>query len=164
MTTFYLAEERDDLSDPSCNMPPVAAGERMRSYHLENHFTKEAADLFERASELVTLMPDPAADEAPWRCHEVARAVGRVLGLNVVDGHCGAVEHSWLMIPGGASHGLAAILDVYAPGVLPQVVLLACDGVLPFRRGYRPGPPRTDVREQVVETLIGSAVAAGVVQ
>jgi hypothetical protein len=134
----------------------------MRSYHRDNHFTKHAVALFERACELVQLMPDPPEGAEPWRCHEVARAVGDVLKLRVVDGYCGAVEHSWLVIPNGAARGVDAILDVYAAGILPQVLLVDCEGILPYRDVYRPSCARADVRHDAIGTLLGFTSEAGV--
>lgn len=83
------------------------------------------------------------------RCHELARAVERVAWkreyrLEVVDGHCGPVEHSWLRLVDGV------ILDVYAPGRLPTVQI-----VDPLVGGaYRPGALRSDIRQQVVDRLV----------
>ena len=70
---------------------------------------------------------DPAA--LPWKEHKI----------DVVDGHCGPIDHSWLRCSG-------VILDVYAPGRLPAVQL-----VDPQVGGYRPGKPRDDVRQPIVD-------------
>lgn len=107
---------------------------------------------FAKAAELVE-----GLDEAQWdtrsgkpprvRCHELARAVGRVLGLPVQDGNYTCVAHSWLLVPdarrprksqldpGGtpgvigetprqAAYFYSWILDVYAVGRLPMVQLV----------------------------------------
>lgn len=61
----------------------------------------------------------------PIRCHEMARAVGRILDLPVVDGVCGAVQHSWLTIKAHQDPTEREfILDVYAVGRLPPVQLV----------------------------------------
>lgn len=81
------------------------------------------------------------------RCHELARAVYRVVGdttIVVVDGHCGPVEHSWLRLSDGT------ILDAYAPGRLPAVQMV--DAIV--AAAYRAGPPRRDVRRDVVDQLV----------
>lgn len=81
------------------------------------------------------------------RCHELARAVRRVLGdgtLVVVDGQCGPVEHSWIVCSDGA------ILDPYVPGRLPSVQIV--DAIV--GSAYRKGPARTDVRHQIVDRLV----------
>lgn len=81
------------------------------------------------------------------RCHELARAVRRVVAdrtLVVVDGHCGPVEHSWLRCSNGV------ILDAYTPGRLPAVQLV--DPLVgPM---YRPGSLRRDVRQPIVDRLV----------
>lgn len=83
------------------------------------------------------------------RCHELARAVHLVVyefehKLDVIDGHCGPVEHSWLRCGDGA------ILDAYAPGRLPAIQLV--DPIVAAH--YRPGVRRNDIREDVVRRLI----------
>jgi hypothetical protein len=82
------------------------------------------------------------------RCHELARAVHIVTyehgyKLVVVDGKCGLIEHSWLMLDGGR------ILDPYAPGRLPAVQL-----VDPIVGAYRPGEKRDDIRRVIVDQLV----------
>lgn len=81
------------------------------------------------------------------RCHELARAVHRALGdrkLRIVDGHCGMVEHSWLLFSDGT------ILDAYAPGRLPSVQIV--DAVV--GGAYREGSRRRDVRRAIVKKLV----------
>lgn len=84
------------------------------------------------------------------RCHELARAVHLAVyadeyKLDVVDGHCGPVEHSWLRCSNGV------ILDVYAPGRLPAVQLV--DPLIGVGT-YRPGKLRRDVRQEIVDRLV----------
>jgi hypothetical protein len=83
------------------------------------------------------------------RCHELARAVHHVVfprehKLAVIDGHCGPVEHSWLRFSDGA------ILDAYVPGRLPAVQLV--DPLVGTM--YRPGSPRRDIRQDIVDHLV----------
>lgn len=80
------------------------------------------------------------------RCHELARAVHRVIGrapLFVVDGKCGPIEHSWLCFSDGV------ILDPYAPGRMPAVQLI--DSIV---GAYRPDSPRTDIQQTIVDRLV----------
>ena len=94
--------------------------------YVQSLITPEALALYERAVVLVASLPDE--DHLlgkPVRCHEVARAVGRILGLPVVDGVCGAVQHSWLTIQAHRDPDERTfILDVYAVGRLPPVQLV----------------------------------------
>ena len=97
-----------------------------------------------RAATLVVdaILSDFEDDDETWlRCHEVARVVLRFLepGWEVVDGHYGSVEHSWLLREG-------VILDVYAVGRLPMVHLVG--GHWSSLGAYVLGPVRTDVREE----------------
>lgn len=99
----------------------------------------------DRARDLVARVADTWGNEL--RCHELARAVVRVLGdttLGVVDGHCGIVEHSWLRFSDGS------ILDAYVPGRLPAVQIV--DAIVAAQ--YRPGPRRRDVRRSIVDKLV----------
>ncbi len=93
------------------------------------------------------------------RCHEHARAVAHHLGeqgfaVRVVDGKLGPIEHTWIVL--GRLPGDWSILDVYAPGRLPQVQLIDSSGLI--SRGYEAdeaGDPRNDVRLGVLARLIG---------
>ena len=83
------------------------------------------------------------------RCHELARAVHLVVGgqehkMLVVDGKCGPIEHSWLYISDNV------ILDPYAPGRLPAVQLVD----LVVGTAYRPGAPRSDIRQAIIDRLV----------
>jgi len=126
----------------------------MLSYsRLADVFQPEALLAFDRAEMWVRRMPD--RDQAGrWvRCHEVARAVHRLLvghayeGWVLVDGRYGPVMHSYLAL---RDHG--TILDPYAVARVPPVQLVA--GA--FAANYQPGPTRADVRDEVVELLIRS--------
>jgi hypothetical protein len=92
------------------------------------------------------------------RCHELARAVHGVMKfcpitLEIVDGKCGPVEHSWLCFADGV------IIDPYAPGRMPAVQVI--DPIV--GSAYRPGAARPDIRQVIVDRLVlemhGAAVA-----
>jgi hypothetical protein len=83
------------------------------------------------------------------RCHELSRAVHDVVryrepGLEVIDGKCGPIEHSWLRFSDGT------ILDPYVPGRLPAVQII--DPIVGV--SYRLGEPRSDIRQWIVERLV----------
>jgi hypothetical protein len=79
------------------------------------------------------------------RCHELARSVAEVIDdATVVDGKCGPVEHTWLVLSDGA------ILDPYVPGRLPAVQLI--DPIVGAT--YRPGENRDDIRQEIVDRLV----------
>lgn len=121
----------------------------MRSYSELNVFDVSDVGAFRLAVILVTHI----SDSEKVRCHELARAIARSLngstskGFTVVDGHYGAVEHSWIMTEN------KAILDVYAVGSLPQVQLIhpTTPGL---KLNYRPGKPRTDIDEECIRRLL----------
>ena len=124
-------------------MIPYAERVCFRSWHLL---------LYGRAVALVDRLSDTWGNEL--RCHELVRALAWVLTqrnpdddwyLNVVDGKCGPVEHSWLRCRDGT------ILDPYAPGRIPSVQLI---DVLMGVRLYEAGEIRNDIREEIVERLI----------
>jgi len=108
-------------------------------------FTQPQLKTLARAQVLVGRVADTWGNEL--RCHELARALRRSLGdfgLTVVDGHCGPVEHTWLMFGDGT------ILDLYVPGRLPAVQIV--DSLV--GTSYRPGPLRRDVRRSIVDKLV----------
>ena len=81
------------------------------------------------------------------RCHELARAVQAVVSardLDLVDGKCGPIEHSWLRFSDGV------ILDPYVPGRMPAVQLV--DPIV--GAAYRPGAPRDDIRQAILDRLV----------
>jgi hypothetical protein len=125
----------------------------VRSY-AEAVLSERDKGLLRRAEALVASLPDEATP-GEVRCHELARAVGRVLGLPVQDGRYGMVEHSWLWTeePRGRQPN---VIDVYAVGRLPMVQLVDMGHFLPENRSYVPGPERDDVRGDVVDLLVES--------
>ncbi|MHA1573147.1 MAG: hypothetical protein ACTSX8_04065 [Alphaproteobacteria bacterium] len=103
----------------------------MKGYAEEEVFDERMMQLHREAQRLVASLPRDRRSKL--RCHELARAVGRVLQLTVVDGKYGVVEHSWLSVTD------TVILDVYVPGRAPMVQLLELHWALPHTKGYRPG-------------------------
>lgn len=130
----------------------------MRSYSEREVFTPEEMELLGLAADLVRSLPDLPG----LRCHEVARAVGEVLGLQVQDGKYGWCEHSWLWTrPWMSGSFPPSVLDPYAVGSLPQVKLV--DMGLPAHRGtYTVGDERTDVDLGLVKVLVEGLRSASV--
>ena len=95
--------------------------------------------------DLVARVSDAWGNEL--RCHELARAVHRVLDdgtIIVVDGHCGPVEHTWLRFSDGT------ILDPYVPGRMPAVQII--DAFVAI--AYRAGEARRDIRQPIIEKIV----------
>lgn len=93
-------------------------------------FNKHEIALLKAASDMVRAVPEKKVLRVHRlfdrvRCHELALAVGKLLGLQVVDGHVidqfGIMEHSWLLTAKGN------ILDVYTPSRMPMVQLVHSD-------------------------------------
>ena len=135
--------------------------ERVRGYAESKVFTAEEVSLYRRAVALVELVPDMPK----LRCHELARAVGRVLGLEHEDGFYGFVDHTWLWtgpldctspMVKHTRVGFPNILDVYSVGSLPMVRLVDCEHTsLPhIGWGYRPHKTRDDIDEGQVDQLV----------
>lgn len=112
-------------------------------------FTRQQLDLLREATTIVDLLP-----VASWRCHEVARVVGKLLKLDVVDGQYGGMQHSWCTLePLEETRWGAKLLDPYAVGRLPQVQLVFIPRHLWMPGGglYRPdGKPRADVNDGMI--------------
>lgn len=132
----------------------------MQGYSETEVFLVNEILLLRRATRIAERMPNVE----DVRCHELARAFAATLGLPsecVQDGSYGFVEHTWLWLSPpdvrlmAIRSNLPPILDVYAVGQLPQVQLLnANNGGLPHVGwAYRPGPPRTDIDEDLVKRL-----------
>jgi len=126
----------------------------MIGYSEQKIFDMKALDAFHIAERAVAKVEDPGLE---IRCHEIVRAVWNVLSghdihpvkIRLMDGHYGAIEHSWLMVD-------SDVLDVYCCGALPQVQLIAPQvrDMPPIKFIYRPSLyPRDDIREDVVEQL-----------
>ena len=132
----------------------------MKGYTESEIFSVHDVELLERARALVAACPARiGSGEDDWvRCHELARAVGRRLGLQHCDGWFGLIDHTWLWLGAFDTRSpwrsdIPAVLDVYVPGALPQVQIIDVSrSSLPFN--YRRGPERTDIREDVLQQLL----------
>ena len=131
----------------------------MKSYSALHIFNDRERILLARAARLVRKVKDPGAEnkESPdiIRCHELARAVGKVLDLRYIDGKFGFVDHTWLLTFQKAGDK-DNILDVYAVGSLPMVILVNASYLtLSHHKLYTPGRrPRTDIKQDVVDSLV----------
>lgn len=138
----------------------------MDSYAGLHGFTLAERGLLRQAEHVVAALPDNDPDGEPLRCHEVARVVAHFIRRPVIDGRYGALEHSWLGLqPDNGDEGYrdtvrrvsqhGKLLDTYAPGRVPQVMLVDASAItIPERISYEPGPQRTDIREELVGQLI----------
>ncbi len=135
----------------------------MISYSARRIFKVRELELQAEAERLVASVPtDIVSDEI--RCHELTRAVGRILDLQYQDGFYGFVDHTWLWTTPFKSNvlneqsrlGFPNILDVYSVGSLPMVRLVDAQHTSLPHVGwaYRPHKERDDIRESVVETLV----------
>jgi hypothetical protein len=137
----------------------------MNSYAEKEVFTSREKLLLRQATELVEIAPYEI-DGNLVRCHELARAVGKVLGLEHEDGRYGFVEHTWLWTESLKEEGvpdkskaffspwvLPNVLDVYVPGSVPQVQLvhMAASGLPP--RYYLSNLKAPEIRASVVRQL-----------
>ena len=127
----------------------------MRTYVETEVFSRAELALFRRATAIVRRLPGKLG-AGYVRCHEVARALQRLLGLHkscVADGWYGMVDHSWLWTtPREPLSPPPNVLDVYAVGRLPPVVLVSSSSWLPFE--YRRGDMRKDIDLAVVRKLV----------
>jgi hypothetical protein len=74
----------------------------LTSYSEIEIFPAAALAILDAATRIMAAIPD--LKDRELRCHEVARVVGILLNLRVIDGKYGAVEHSWLMVDDSWSH------------------------------------------------------------
>lgn len=128
----------------------------MISHSEQEVFTEREIQLWKMATEMVVKVVEP--EGVTVRCHELARAVGIVLGLPYSDGMLGSIEHTWLRVGDWATdiHD-AKILDVYVPGGHPQVQLIHYGSwSIPIRTLYRQGVEyeRHDINEKLVAELV----------
>ena len=129
----------------------------MIGYAEREVFTNDELVMLGRAQKLVEPVPYEL-DGEPVRCHELARAVGRMLGLEHEDGHFGFVEHTWLWTGeyDGKGHrwSLPNILDVYVPGSVPQVQLVHMGATGLPSRYFLAVVIGLDVRQPIVDRLL----------
>lgn len=121
----------------------------MKGYTEREVFKPWALRAYRMATRVVdAILADFEDDGETWlRCHEVARVVLGFLesGWEVIDGHYGSVQHSWLSREG-------VLLDVYAVARVPMVHLVG--GHWSALGAYVLGPARADVRGDVIRKLI----------
>lgn len=117
----------------------------MKGYAEHTMFNDHTLRVHELATRLVEFLP--ADPESEIRCHELARAIGKMLKLSVVDGKYGAVEHSWL-----EGFSTRCLLDVYTPGRTPMVQLIDMTWAAP--NYYKRGALRDDIDDDVITKLI----------
>ena len=130
--------------------------------HSEAIFDGRDIDLLHKAERIVEHVPDRNSRDELVRCHEVARIVGKILGLPVQDGYYGFVDHSWCwMAPmrpklSRARIGVPHILDPYCVGSLPQVRIVVCDNTAlpPAGVAYRADRERDDIDQEFVRRTI----------
>ena len=125
----------------------------MKSYSERNVFEALAVETYEQAADLVARLPSHLDGEGrELRCHEIARALAMVLGLDYVDGTSVGVDHSWLIID------RTTLLDPYVPGRLPLVQLVDIGTPTLMRLCYQGAldGARTDVRTAVVDDLVSA--------
>lgn len=122
----------------------------MVGFSATSVFTAREVDLLAQARRVVEALPD----DPKLRCHEVARIVRAIVGQGKVeDGTLGEsrVDHSWIVL-GHAGPRQHHVLDPYAVGRLPVVQLVEVG--FPLDNPYRPGPPRTDLRAELVVRMV----------
>lgn len=125
----------------------------MRGYSYTHVFNVGEIGLRALAEKCVEAIPED--NESALRCHEIARAVGRVLGLDHQDGYYCAVDHTWLIVPDLRLGGGRCILDVYAVGRLPMVQLVEVQSPgLGHRALYEAGELRGDIRNETIDRLV----------
>jgi len=95
--------------------------------------------LFEAIGGAVRNVPDidlgknSCGEQIILDCHMIARAIGRIFGLRVVDGHYAHCSHSWL-----ETIDRRWVIDPYPVMTFPGPLLLdARNGILPGRTLYQ---------------------------
>jgi hypothetical protein len=134
----------------------------VKGYSVKEIFSWQEQETLKMATKMVESL-DEQSIKGEIRCHELARAVGKLLGLEHCDGFYGFVDHTWLWTkPLDPARVITPrmyfpnILDVYSVGSLPQVRLVDCNHTsLPhIGWGYRPGIKREDINEDLVSVLV----------
>ncbi len=160
----------------------------MKSYSTTHIFSEREQHLHEMATHLISHLDEQAVLDAadrlrghtvksvelgsseegrePLRCHELARAVGKLFDLPHQDGTYSHVDHSWLWtgpIERDLAHHVRAghrgftpnVLDVYSVGRLPQVQLIDMHHMgLPHSVSYIVGREREDIDQHIVSALV----------
>jgi hypothetical protein len=132
----------------------------MRSISEREYIPKKYVEILKRAELAVHWLPDDIAEGSLIRCHELARAVGDWLELDVIDGKFCHVDHSWLLVEDRSPRESHLILDVYAVAQLPQVQLVNLSWhVHEFQQCYIKGAPRKDIDRKLVQKMVDFFVA-----
>jgi len=134
----------------------------MDSYSEKDVFSSREMSLFRVSTAIVAAFPSSDYQDRPLRCHEVARALGGLLQLEVQDGFYGFVDHTWLWTSPLRTDrlvgriGFPNILDPYSVGSMPPVRLVAGGhtGLPHIGWSYRP-VEKHEWEESVVEDLKG---------
>lgn len=131
----------------------------MKGYAESRIFSKKARAMFFKAKHYVSLIEEKTDENGKerLRCHELVRIVANVIVFDppsyepffippfvIVDGKYGHVDHSWIEIRERISEDV--ILDVYAPGQMPQVQMIDTAWVLPHKKIYVAGDQRDDIK------------------
>jgi hypothetical protein len=131
----------------------------VRGYSEKQVFTSFELDRLDRARDYVARV-DESKISGVIRCHELVRAVGRLLqlahedGIYAAAGSEGGVDHSWLLVPHDSGVAGHSILDVYSVGRLPQVQLLYCGLTVPHHVSFVPRGERSDIDDAMVWHLM----------
>lgn len=141
----------------------------MKSYSESDAvFVQVELEILAAANSAVRDFPDHDSKDRLIRCHEVARAILKLIkplahGFEprVVDGKFDGVDHSWIAWQCPKAHfGGTTILDAYSVGSLPQVQIHRI-GTGIRRADYRPDHlERDDIRHDVVDDLVAAAGGA----
>lgn len=132
----------------------------MISYAVKERVFKPGELLnYGAAARIIERLDEP--EGKTFRCHELARAMSRVLGLPYQDGYYEHIQHTWLWTcelpepPFGYREVVPNILDIYVPGGHPQVQLVDFSSILPARRTYIWTVPLKveDIDEELVDAL-----------
>jgi hypothetical protein len=137
----------------------------VKSYAERQVFPDIAKAVWADAVSLIQRVSSRHGNEV--RCHELARAAQKALfdlnehrlrvnnaALTLADGKLWAIEHSWLYCEWrDAATPRRCILDVYCPGRMPQVQLIADHFAV--SRGYEASnEERPDIDRDMVLRLI----------
>jgi hypothetical protein len=131
----------------------------MKNY---SYFSGAHVKVWELATDLVSRLDVSKLSRQVVRCHELTRAVfvclPDVVCHNILDGHFGSVEHSWIELDNGL-----AILDVDSVSRTPMVQLLVDPRPWPvsLSKLYVPGKPRQDIDVAFVRELARAMAPRG---
>ncbi len=126
--------------------------------YVRRYVTNPEFQIFEKIRRAVEVLPDLDFGEDEKNrpivlsCHMLARAIGRVFSLKVVDGFFTSnCEHSWLLTPEGH------IIDVYPVAVLGGPILVDSGFGSPLK-GFYLKAKRGEYREKFNQPEFRNAV------